>query len=67
MNFSYQLYQAERPRSGREQRETDVRMGQWAASVARLWRSLMPPRHQAATFEPGAHEAIEQPRVTAAR
>jgi hypothetical protein len=67
MNFSYQIYQAERPMSGREQRETDIRAGERAASLARLWRSFMPPRHQSAAIEPGAHEAIGQSCVTTAR
>ena len=43
MNISYQIYQAERPRSMAEQREGDVRAGEVAAAFARLGRSL---RHQ---------------------
>ena len=42
-NISYLLYQAERPRSAAEQRETDVRTGELAAAVARLGRSLRHP------------------------
>jgi hypothetical protein len=45
MNISYLLYEAERPRSTTEQRETDVRTGELAAAVARLGRSL---RHRPA-------------------
>jgi hypothetical protein len=40
MNISYMLYQAERPRSAAEQREANVRMGELAAAIARLGRSL---------------------------
>jgi hypothetical protein len=40
MNISYQMYQAERPLSAAQQRETDARAGELAAAVARLGRSL---------------------------
>ena len=40
MYQSYLLYQAERPKSVREQREEDIRAGQLAAGFARLWRRL---------------------------
>ena len=40
MYQSYLLYQAERPRSMREQRDEDIRAGQLAAAFARLWRGL---------------------------
>ena len=40
MYQSYLLYQAERPRSTREQQEEDIRAGQLAAGFARLWRRL---------------------------
>jgi hypothetical protein len=43
MNITYLIYEAERPRSMAEQRETDARAGEFAAAVARLGRSL---RHQ---------------------
>jgi hypothetical protein len=43
MNISYQIYQAERPRSMAEQREGDVQAGEIAAAFTRLGRSL---RHQ---------------------
>jgi hypothetical protein len=45
MNITYLIYEAERPRSMAEQRETDARAGEFAAAVARLGRSL---RHPAA-------------------
>ncbi len=45
MNISYLVYTAERPRSTAEQREADVRSGEFAAALARLGRSL---RHPAA-------------------
>jgi hypothetical protein len=34
MNISYLVYQAERPRSTAEQRETDVQAGELAATIA---------------------------------
>jgi hypothetical protein len=43
MNITYLIYEAERPRSTAEQRETDVRAGQLAAAVARLGHSLRRP------------------------
>jgi hypothetical protein len=43
MNFTYLIYEAERPRSMAEQREADVRAGQLAAAVARLGHSLRHP------------------------
>jgi hypothetical protein len=65
MNFSYLLYQAERVKSPREQREADVRAGERAKSVARLWHSLLPPRR--ALVEASADESIGQSCVTAGR
>ena len=44
MNSNYLIYEAERPRSTAEQRETDAQAGQLAATVARLGHSL---RHRA--------------------
>jgi hypothetical protein len=43
MNITYLIYEAERPRSMAEQREADVRAGEFAAAVARLGRSLRHP------------------------
>jgi hypothetical protein len=40
MYQSYLLYQAEHPRSPREQRDEDIRAGQLAAAFAGLWRGL---------------------------
>ncbi len=36
MYYSYTLYQAERTKTPREQREEDIRIGQLAAGLARL-------------------------------
>jgi hypothetical protein len=41
MYNSYTLYQAERIRTAREQREEDIRAGQLAAGFGRLWNSLV--------------------------
>jgi hypothetical protein len=38
MYQSYLLYQAERPRTPRQQRDEDIRAGQLAAAFTRLWR-----------------------------
>jgi hypothetical protein len=43
MNITYLIYEAERPRSMMEQRETDARAGEFAAAVARLGRTLRHP------------------------
>jgi hypothetical protein len=43
MNITYLIYEAERPRSMAEQREADVRAGEFAAALARLGRSLRHP------------------------
>ena len=43
MNSNYLIYEAERPRSMTEQRETDARTGEFAAAVGRLGRSLRHP------------------------
>ena len=43
MSITYLIYEAERPRSMAEQRETDARAGEFAAAVARLGHSLRHP------------------------
>lgn len=40
MGISYLIYQAERPRSRAEQRESDARIGELAASIARAIRAV---------------------------
>jgi hypothetical protein len=40
MNISYLIYEAERPKTVAEQRAADIQSGQFAASVARLGRSV---------------------------
>jgi len=67
MYFSYQLYQAGRDKSRREQLEADARAGERAKSFASLWHSLLPARHQPATPEIPGDDAIGQPCVTARR
>jgi hypothetical protein len=47
MYYSYMLYQAEHPRTRREQREEDIRAGQLAAEFARLRRGLRLGRREA--------------------
>ena len=46
MYFSYQLYQAGRDKSRREQLEADVRAGEQAKSFAGLWHFLLPARRR---------------------
>jgi hypothetical protein len=67
MYFSYLLYQTGRDKSPREQLEADVRAGERAKTVARLWHALLPARHHPATYEFPADEAIRQSCVTGAR
>ena len=43
MSITYLIYEAERPRSTAEQREADVRAGEFAAAVTRIGRSLRHP------------------------
>ena len=43
MNSTYLIYEAERPWSTAEQREADVRAGEFAAAVTRIGRSLRHP------------------------
>jgi hypothetical protein len=43
MNTGYLIYQAERPRSGTEQRAVDARNGQLAASVGRGLHAFATP------------------------
>jgi hypothetical protein len=43
MNITYLIYEAERPRSTAEQREADVRAGEFAAAAARIGRLLRHP------------------------
>jgi hypothetical protein len=65
MYFSYQLYQAGRVKSRREQLEADIRAGERAKSFAGLWHALLPPRR--ALLEASADEAIGQSCVTPGR
>ena len=44
MYTGYQIYQAERPKSAREQREIDMGNAKLAAAVARFARRLARPR-----------------------
>ena len=43
MNAGYLIYQAERPRSAAEQRQTDIVHAELARSVSRGWRALAAP------------------------
>lgn len=67
MYFSYQLYQAGRAKSPREQLEADVLTGERAKIVAGLWHSLLPARHARARSEIPGDDAIGQSCVTASR
>ncbi len=62
MNSNYLIYEAERPRSMTEQRETDARTGEFAAAVGRLGRSL---RHPATGKRNARQDAQRQVRATA--
>lgn len=60
MNISYLIYEAERPRSIAEQREADVRAGEFAAAVARVGNLF---RRTAGKQEP--RPGGQRPTVTA--
>jgi hypothetical protein len=68
MNMSYMLYQAERVKTIKEQREEDIRAGQLAAEFGRTRRS--PRRHGARgqrRFRGAAEQARPAPCVPAPR
>ncbi len=44
MNLSYMIYEAERPRTRSEQRADDIRRGELAAAISRLFAAIMPSR-----------------------
>jgi hypothetical protein len=56
MYMSFMLYQAERVRTVREQREEDMQTGQLAAEFGRLWRSL---GHRRGNGQRGFRQAAE--------
>jgi hypothetical protein len=60
MSMSYMLYQAERVKSVKEQREEDVQAGELAAEFGRLLRSL---RHRGARGQRRFRGAAEPARV----
>lgn len=65
MNSNYLIYEAERPRSMTEQRETDARTGEFAAAVGRLGRSLRHPatgKDHARRAQRAAGTSIQVPR-----
>jgi len=45
MYISYMLYQAGRSKTAQQQREEDIRAGELAAELGRLWQSLAHPRN----------------------
>ena len=59
MSMSYMLYQAERVKTVKEQREEDVQTGQLAAAFGRSWRS---PRRRSARGQRRLRGAAEPAR-----
>jgi hypothetical protein len=59
MNTGYLIYQAERPRSGAEQRQVDIAHAELARAVSRRWHTLaaplraLRPRRRSAGRRPG--------------
>ena len=49
---SYQIYQAERPKTVAETRRADDQLGAMAANVSRLWRYATRPRGRYADASP---------------
>jgi hypothetical protein len=68
MYYSYLLYQAERTRTPRQQREEDIRAGELAAGFARLRRSLKRGTARREPTRPGptGHADTRQPYAPAA-
>jgi hypothetical protein len=60
MYMSYMLYQAERVKTAKEQREVDAQTGQLAAEFARPWRTQGRRR---ADGQRGFRQAAETSRV----
>jgi hypothetical protein len=60
MSMSYMLYQAERVKTVKEQREEDVRAGQLAAEFGRSWRSA---RRRSARGQRRFRGAVEPART----
>ena len=52
MYTGYMLYQAERPKSAREQREIDMSNARLAAAIGRFGRLLARPRPRRQTWRP---------------
>ena len=44
MYISYELYRTTQIKTARQQREEDIRTGELAADLGRLWHSLAPRR-----------------------
>ena len=58
MNTGYLIYQAERPRSTREQRQVDIAHAELARSVSRRWHALTAPlRARRRPGRPAGHPA----------
>jgi hypothetical protein len=65
MYTGYQMYQAERPKSAREQYEIDTGNARLAEGIARMWGRLARParpRHQ--TWQPSADCPAAFPRAS---
>jgi hypothetical protein len=75
MNTGYLIYQAERPRSAAEQRQTDIAHAELARAVSRRWHALTAPlrarqhggrrpgyratEYQAAEYQAAEYQAAE--------
>jgi len=65
---SYQLYQAERPKTGAEIRRADEQLGHMAQSVSRLWQhatrpvALLRDRDRDRDREPACPALVDAPR-----
>jgi hypothetical protein len=64
MYISYTLYQIEHIKTARQQREEDIRAGELAADLGRLWQSLAHPRSGGG--HPGFRQAPEIEMLTEA-
>ena len=65
MYTGYMLYQAERPKSAREQREIDVTNARLAAAIGRLGRLLArPTRPRRQTWRPAPGRPVPCPETS---
>ena len=61
MNTGYLIYQAERPRSGAEQRQVDIAHAELARAVSRRWHTLAAPLRALRALRPRGRSGGRRP------